>query len=107
MSPLNYPVQLLAPAGSVGNIVGAAQAIEPDSEQLNVEFIVEAIGATPQVTWKAQISADAVNWFDAPYVTDANDNVAQAAIVANPAVVGATEIWIHVGTDRHFRFVRI
>lgn len=102
MSPQNYPVDLLAPVGSVGNIVGAAQAIEPDAEELNVLFVVEAIGATPTVTWKAQISPDGVNWFDAPYVNDASDAIAQAALTT--AVVGATEIWIHVTQDRHPRF---
>jgi hypothetical protein len=103
--PQDYAVQYLAPAGSVGNQTTAAQRIEPDAEQIAVLFVVEAIGATPTVTWKVQVSVDGVNWEDAPYVDNASDTVAVAAITT--AVVGAKTIYLHEGLDRHFRFARL
>ncbi len=94
----------MAPAASAGNVTGAAVGLDADSDRAAVAFIVEAIGATPTVTWKAQVSLDGLTWFDARYVTDASEAVASAAITV--AVVGTQVIFISL-VDRGWRNVRI
>ena len=98
--------QLLAPAGSTGNLTGTPVAIDADIERAAVEFVIEAIGATPQVTWKAQVSEDGITFFDAQYVTDAVDTVATAAITQNPSVVGTKIIFLRLA-DRAWKWVQI
>lgn len=95
---------VLAPAGSAGNQTSAALLLDPDSERANVEFVVEAIGATPTVTWKAQVSMDGLAWFDAQYVTDAVDTVAVAAITVT--VVGSQVVFLRLA-DRGWQWVRL
>ncbi len=50
------------------------------------QFAVEAIGATPTVTWKVQGSLDSTDgatgtWYDVGYITDISDSIAVAGIV--------------------------
>ena len=59
-------VHTLAPSGSTGLLnPGAAVTIDPDADRLGVTLTVEAIGATPSITWKLQVSLDELNWSDA------------------------------------------
>lgn len=88
---------LLAPAGSTGNNTHAAKGASPgDSSKHAFQFVIEAVGGTPTVTFKVQGSFDGTNWFDVAYVTDASDTLAVTALtktgvgaylvfVANPA----------------------
>jgi hypothetical protein len=98
------PVQALAPAGSTGNQTTAPIPLSPDAENASVEFVVEAIGATPTVTWKAQVSDDGVKWFDAQYVTDSSDTVVQTALTAT--AVGTQIIFLRL-KDRDWRLVQL
>ena len=97
-------VRYLAPAGSTGNLTSAGFALDPDADSADVEFIVEAAGATPTVTWKAQLSVDGVNWFDAFYVTEASDAAVATAIVQT--AVGSKVAFIELG-QRDWQLVRV
>lgn len=46
--------------------------------QVACQFVVEAAGATPTVTFKVQGSLDGTNWYDLMYVTDASDTASAA-----------------------------
>lgn len=100
----HLPLQTLAPAGSTGNQTTQPAQLNPDAENASVEFIVEAIGATPTVTWKVQLSDDGLAWFDAQYVTDSSDAVAVAAITV--AVVGTQIVFLRL-KDRDWRLARL
>ena len=52
--------------GQTGNNTHPSVELPPDFEQSILNFVVEAIGATPTVTYKWQVS------FDGPEVSDAN-----------------------------------
>lgn len=103
--PQIFDPRFLAPAGSTGTVTSAAFGLEVDGDIYVVEFIVEAVGATPTITWKIQVSEDGANWDDAPYVDDVTDTVAVAAITTT--TVGAKNIFLHKGTDRFWRFCRL
>lgn len=98
----------LAPAGSTGNVTGAAVELTNVIEQAQVafQFVVEAIGATPTITFKYQGSLDGVNWYDVIYYTDANDTLS----VATRAVttVGAVVQFLDTGNgSRLYRYYRL
>lgn len=78
---------VLAPTGSTGNNTHTALQIGADWSSAIVQFIVEAVGATPTVTWKVQQSIDGVNYYDAIYVTDSTDTAAVSTRTAT--AVGA------------------
>lgn len=73
-----YQDHELAPVGSTGNNTHDALRVGGVYDALAVEFEVEAVGATPTVTWKVQGSADGTNWYDWGYITDASDTIATA-----------------------------
>jgi hypothetical protein len=68
----------LAPAGSTGNNTHPSFHAGSDYSALIVQFVVEATGATPTVTWKVQGSLDNVDFFDLAYITDATDTLSVA-----------------------------
>lgn len=93
-----YDKNPLAPAGSTGNNTHASLNVGGTYETFAVEFVVEAAGATPTVTWKVQGSPDdpsvadgSSNWYDLGYITDASDTISQAGIVQT--AVGAKIIF--------------
>ena len=71
---------ILAPSGSTGNITGASTDSGPAPGPICCQFVVEAVGATPTVTFKFQGSVDDTNWYDLAYFTDSSDTKATAAI---------------------------
>lgn len=96
---------LVAPVGSVGNITSPAFQL-PDYRVLALQFVVEAVGATPTVTYKWQGSIDNTNWYDLPYVTDASDTISQATRVVT--AVGATVNYADTANGaRKFKWVRL
>jgi hypothetical protein len=100
-------VRVLAPAGSTGNVTlpaGSGLQAKPLGA-VALQFVVEAVGATPTVTFKYQGSVDGVNWFDVPYLTPASDTLSQATTVVT--AVGATLLWVDRALERSFKFFRV
>lgn len=97
---------LLAPAGSTGNNTHTAvqYARGGDLGWVAFQFVVEAVGATPTVTFKFQGSLDNVNWYDILYVTDGSDT-ASAATRAVTAV-GASLAYLDNSQVRQYKFFR-
>src|SRR5438128_1170496 len=86
--------RLAAPA-SVGNNNHASVGLGPAPVLVAVEFIVEAVGATPQVTFKLQGTFDpgtvadgSANWSDLILLPSDSGTSAVLAVL-NPAAVGA------------------
>jgi len=85
----------LAPPGSTGNNSHQSVGLGPAPVLVAVEFVVEQVGATPQITFKlqgtfdpGQVADGAANWFD--LIMLASDNETAAVLTTlNPAVVGA------------------
>lgn len=73
-----YILNPLAAAGSTGNTTHNSVALDA-METIGFQFVVEAVGGTPTVTFKFQGSPDNVNWYDVAYVTDASDTLSVAA----------------------------
>jgi hypothetical protein len=81
----------LAPTGSVGNQTFASQRVPNDADELNLEFKIEAVGATPTVTYKFQGSNDdgsladaASDWYDLEVLP--NDAAAEVLSATKTAV---------------------
>lgn len=104
-----YEVNYLEPAGTTGNVTGTGVNIEAYS-MLAFQFVVEAVGGSPTVTWKIQATPDARNvidsaahWYDLGYVTDASDTISQATRVAT-AVGGQINFLANPLARRYRRF---
>lgn len=94
----------LAPADSTGVLTGEKIALPEDADRLAAQLVVEAIGATPTISWKLQVSVDALNWSDARYITDASETAAVAVVTRT--TVGQDTIFLLIG-DRGWKFYRL
>lgn len=81
----NASSQTLAATGTTGNNTHAAIDV-PDAQHLVCQLFVEAVGATPQITFKLQGSYDGTNWYDLPFTIENSTAVATAARNVNPTV---------------------
>lgn len=100
----------IAPAGTTGNNthnVGGANLEALDADGLVAQLNVEAIGATPTLTWVLEGSVDGQNWFTVPYV----DNTADTPVFAASTVTAVGQylkfFWRATGAARFFRFFRV
>lgn len=95
----------LAATGSTGNNTHAAVECGSSNAQIAAEFIVEAVGATPTVTWKVQGSHDGTNFYDWNYITDSSDTAATTALTST--AVGRKTIFLANPGARMYRFARL
>lgn len=101
----------VTPTGQTGNNTHAGVRIDPEPRGLAFQFVVEAVGATPTVTWKIQGSLDEdtvsdanAAWYDVSYVTDASDTPAVATIAST--AVGKKAIFLSNAQSRRYRRFR-
>lgn len=104
MAAYNVATQLLAATGSTGTPTSGSVVLPPEADAIAVQFVVEAIGATPTITYKAQVSLDGTNWIDLPYITPASATEAQTAITRT--TVGVDPVFIAQPLVRDWRFIR-
>lgn len=100
-------VRTLAPAGSTGNATlpaGSGLSTKPLGT-VALQFVVEAIGATPTVTFKFQGSLDGVNWNDVLYLPAGSDTATAATQVAT--TVSAVAVFVDRVTERQYKFYRV
>ncbi|HEY6021039.1 MAG TPA: hypothetical protein VIY48_14375 [Candidatus Paceibacterota bacterium] len=95
----------LAPTGTTGNPTSAAVQVPPEVDTIGINFVVEAVGATPTITLKAQGSIDGTNWFDLPYVDATTDTLSQAAKTIT--AVSAIPIWFDSGAADNRKIVAV
>jgi hypothetical protein len=99
----------LAPVGSTGTTAGlpANSGLKVNAGDLSVAFLftVEAVGATPTITYKFQGSDDGSNWFDVNYITDASDTPATAA--RTRTTQGQDIAWLSQSGVRQYNFYRV
>ena len=88
----------LAATASTGNNTHTAVTASGVREngQVGFQFVVEAAGATPTVTFKYQGSLDGLTWTDVPYVTG-NGNTSATATQTVTAV-GTTVNFLDVNS---------
>jgi len=98
-------VREVLPSGSVGAQTSPAFEVRDPNEGVAFVFEVEAIGATPTVTYKWQGSMQGVNWFDIAYITDASAVEAVAAKVRT--TVGADVQFLSQPQARIYKFYRL
>lgn len=102
-------LQYLAATATTGNNTGAWIALpsNDDVEAVACQFVVEAVGATPTVTWKIQGSLDGTNAYDLAYVTDSTDTSATATRTAT--AVGAQVNFLNKGPgeSRAYKYYRV
>lgn len=95
----------LAPVGTTGNVTGTAVKVVNNADRVALQFVVEAIGATPTVTFKFQGSLDGTNWYDVSYITPLTSTEAVAAIVVT-TVVG-TAVFLGNSVARGYAYYRV
>lgn len=102
-------VQYLAAAGTTGNNTGDWVALKTnqDVEAVACQFVVEAAGATPTVTWKIQGSLDATNAYDLSYVTDSTDTAATATRQATATGAQVNFLNKGPGESRAYKYFRV
>lgn len=100
-----YESGLLAPAGSTGNVTGAAYHVGSNTQATALQFVVEAVGATPTVTFKFQGSPDGSNWYDLGYITDSQDTISTATRTATG--VGASIAFVSNPVARRYAWYRV
>ncbi|HEY6019306.1 MAG TPA: hypothetical protein VIY48_05195 [Candidatus Paceibacterota bacterium] len=69
MAAISGPTYL-APTGTTGNNTHAGVNVNP-SDRIGIAFVIEAVGATPTVTFAINGSQDGVNWVTAAIVAAA------------------------------------
>jgi hypothetical protein len=96
-----------AAAGTTGNNTHAGVAVDPVTEKIAFEFVVEAAGGTPTVTYKVQATLDApsvvdasANWFDVMLLPAASET---AVATDTKTAVGA---YVYYLAQAHTRFAR-
>jgi len=97
----------LAASGSTGNNTHSAITTGRAPAELAAVLDVEAVGATPQLTWKLQGSLDGSSWEDVLYLTPSSDTSAAAAIVQNPTAVRKYYLWVSNPGVRFYTFFRL
>lgn len=96
----------LAATGTTGNNNHASIGVSPVPQLIAVEFVIEAVGATPTVTWKLQGTFDrfeesndgAANWFDLIGLPSDNET---SAITTTKTATGAYVAYL---AQNHVRF---
>ena len=69
-----------------------------------VQFVVEAVGATPTVTLKVQGSLDGSNWSDMAFLPADSDTIATTKTVT---AVGATIVYLAQAHTRFLKQIRL
>jgi hypothetical protein len=101
--------QILAPGASTGNNTHASQETSPaiDQEQIALNFIIEAVGATPTVSYKYQYTDDDPGildanaaWKDLDYILqgDEAETVVSGATLRTVTALGTDTIIPFLGT---------
>lgn len=99
MAAMNGPVALAA-TGSTGNNSHTGVGATPTADKAAVAFVVEAVGATPTVTYKIQGSFDGTNWFDLILLPSDSETAAVTKVVT------ATGTYVSYLTQAQVRFAR-
>lgn len=106
MTAILGPVALAA-KGSTGSNTHQSARATPDASKSLVLFVVEAAGATPTVTYKAQGSMDldnvadaSANWFDLMLLPSDSETAAKTFTVT------ATGAYAGYLSQAHSRFLR-
>lgn len=98
---------LLASAGSTGNNTHTATSVGP-ADTVAFQLVVEAIGATPTITWKIQGTIDGTRFYDLAYITTSSDTVATTAVtVASPAANDGSLIFLSNPVARQYHQYRV
>lgn len=90
----------LAPTGSTSNNTHPGVGVSAGATRVAVQLVVEAIGATPTITWKVQGSLDGTNWYDVEYVSDSSDT--GAASTRTATTVSAQTEWLDLAGGSRF-----
>lgn len=102
--------QIMAATGTTGNSAATDKGVEvkPAGDagypQIAFQFVVEAIGATPTVTFKYQGSLDGLTWSDVSYTTPANAAASQATQTVT--TVSTTVNFLTPSTTLFYRYYR-
>lgn len=106
-----YISSLLAPAASTGTASHQSISVAPIPQLIAVEFVVEAVGATPTITYKLQGSWDpgsvadgSANFFDLIALPSDNET---AAITKTVTATGGYATYLAQSTVRFAPRVRL
>ena len=102
-----YPLEL-APVGSTGNHSHTAVGVGPVPNRLTLEFAVEAIGATPTVTYALQgtmqDSPASTDWEGIMLIPASSETAAATRVVT---AVGRTYSHVSQAHSRYFKKYRL
>jgi hypothetical protein len=111
MSGISYVS--LAATGTTGNNTHAGVRLPDDACRVAFSLIVEAIGSTPTVTWKVQVSLDGMDvtdanstWVDLLYLTATTNDSPVTSTIPVTTVTRSSVFLDDVGS-RFFRKARL
>lgn len=90
---------------ATGNNTHNSVHVGSDYSSVVLQFVVDAIGATPTVTYKWQGSPDNTNWYDVAYITDASDTLSTSTRVVT--TTGGTVSFVCNPSARRYKFYRL
>jgi len=100
---------LIAPAGSTGNTTLPApnniSQVKNFGKAVALNFVVEAVGGTPTVTYKFQGSIDGLTWYDVAYTVPANDTLAVATQTVTG--LGGNIQFLEAPQQRNWNYFRV
>lgn len=97
--------KIAAQPGSTGTTAGTTIRTEGGYVAMGFQFVVEAVGATPTLTYRWEGSLDGTNWKPVAYITDAADTVAATDRVVT--AVGVELLFLANPVARRYRYFRL
>lgn len=102
---MEFSKQFLAPAGSTGNNTHQGISNRDEGGVVALQFVVEAVGATPTVTFKWQGSLDGQTWNDLTYVSTSTDTLTTSTQTVTG--VGTTTVFLENSQQRNWAQFRL
>jgi hypothetical protein len=81
------------PTGSTGNSSAVVQHTDGMGDNIAIDFTVEAVGATPTVSWIVEGSLDGVTWNTVPLLVSNTATAGSTAVVVQ-TTVGKQQRWL-------------
>ena len=94
-----------AQPGSTGTTAGSTIRAEGGYVAMGFQFTVEAVGATPTLTYRWEGSLDGTVWKPVAYITDASDTL--AVTDRTVTAVGTEVLFLANPVARRYRYFRL
>lgn len=92
---------------ATGNNTHSGVFLAAEYDTVAFQLVIDAVGATPTITWKIQGSLNNDDWYDLAYITDMDDTAATAARTHGSPSAGQAFIqWLSNPVARRYGYFR-